>query len=66
MSKPKQGAWDDVCMSVGTYHIPHEAPIELTIVSAKCSECGLYAYNLQQYSKEMTAYCPHCGTKMEG
>ena len=56
--------WQDVTFSIGVYTANDEKPIGLSIVSGRCSKCGLYSENLMQYSKEMPRFCSHCGTEM--
>lgn len=57
--------WSDVTFSIGVYKASDEKPIGLSIVSGRCSKCGLYSSNLMQYSKEMPKFCSHCGSEMK-
>lgn len=34
----------------------------ISIIKPKCSECGFYGYD----DDDITPYCPHCGSKMDG
>lgn len=56
--------WEETTFSIGVYKANDEKPIGLSIVSGRCSKCGLYSVNLMQYSKEMLKFCSHCGMKM--
>ena len=61
----KHGRWVEMSHHIGEFDEDGNV-YGLSITSARCSECGLFSENLQQYSPHMPDYCGHCGAKMDG
>ena len=57
--------WTDISFDIGDFKSRDGETYELSITSARCSNCERYSEVLQQYRPKPTKYCPHCGAEME-
>lgn len=62
--KPK-AKWTMITFDIGDFKSRDGETYELSITSARCSNCERYSTVLQQYRPIPTRYCPHCGAEME-
>ena len=64
--KRKRGVWLELTATYGVFNSEKTGEMEITMVSARCSECRSYSYNITQWMTRMTPFCPKCGAEMKG
>lgn len=63
--KKVKAQWTMISFDVGDFKSRDGKTHELSITSAKCSNCERYSEVLQQIRPKPTQYCPYCGARMD-
>ena len=64
--KRKRGRWTELTASDSKISSEKTGEYEVTVVSARCSECRATSYTLTRWTTRMTPFCPKCGAEMKG
>lgn len=64
----EHGYWDKTEETVwNAKNIDGKQQIEISVVTAKCSVCGHWSEQVNQFPPYMHyKFCPHCGARMDG